>query len=409
VRISKISGIGLEVTQTNRYCLILGLHGKIFTVAWLQTGRPIGDLCSSYSTLPTEGELRGTPIVPLDILYMYREWKYSSTVASMLRANDHLHPDVSSAALSHAINNVMSHYLASDIAAIPLPEEYFSITIVHDGVPKHSATIEDFLYKQLPEILRVTTLQAYIYPLHSIESEKSVVQGSELSVEHSNFYQEMESIAEDFGFSITFRPGTDGICAIFDKIDPKFGIDSNWTSEALFRDLREVAARTQRGVGEGVDIGEGCYFYFEEDLKAFPWTELGGGDQAELRMIEALRYQEDVFFDRDQEDWDFAYNFEEPDYTGPIQPEEPYEEEEERATQDPYFPWDSFKYDSFSDLTDALEYCLDEGIELPAEVTCDVSHDTNVKFTKMDDGAYKLVFERSLFNGSSVSSLPIYC
>ena len=52
--------------------------------AFEETGKPIGDLGASYSTLATEGVLQGVPIVPVDLMQPYRENQlaYASHVES---------------------------------------------------------------------------------------------------------------------------------------------------------------------------------------------------------------------------------------------------------------------------------------------------------------------------------------
>ena len=149
--------------------------------------KPIGDLGASTSTFAAECALRGIPCVPIDLQVSFEMSDYRSIVREgMNKLRDHYcgirewpvgfeHTEIIARhqwdiRCNEAISQAQGCYLRADIAHIPLPDRCFSVTIVNDAVPKHSATFEAFLQEQLPEILRVTEQRAVIFPLAIFKS-----------------------------------------------------------------------------------------------------------------------------------------------------------------------------------------------------------------------------------------------
>ena len=151
--------------------------------AFEATRKPIGDLGACFSTLGLEGLLRGIDIVPVDVTLLARSKQYLSGIIggfeevlpyyrgqvefpagfepSRLISQREFAPEK---LLQHG-DRVLQSALVTDIAEMQVPDRAFSITIAHESVPKHSATKEEFLHRQLPQILRVTELEARIFPL----------------------------------------------------------------------------------------------------------------------------------------------------------------------------------------------------------------------------------------------------
>lgn len=133
---------------------------KIYT----RTRKPIGDLGSSFSTLPAEGELRGINILPIDIMHKLNESRYQFLIEKSFQ-NRVLSEHYNKGELKTVIQKVMDKYIIADLAKIPLADRSLSIAIAHDSLPKHSISFQTFLDKQLPEILRVTDQIVYMYPM----------------------------------------------------------------------------------------------------------------------------------------------------------------------------------------------------------------------------------------------------
>lgn len=152
--------------------------------------KPIGDLGSSFSTIPVEGELRGIDILPIDIMHASNKGRYRGILEKDFqygtlkevykkrgayegRLPDEIQKTMGTDAplenyredVEAAIKKVMDKYIVADLASIPLKDRALCVSIVSDSIPKHSPDLKTFLEKQLPEVLRVTDQVAYVYPM----------------------------------------------------------------------------------------------------------------------------------------------------------------------------------------------------------------------------------------------------
>lgn len=152
----------------------LNLDWQQLSEIYESSKKPIGDLGSSFSTLSVEGELRGINILPIDIMHGYNRSRYRGILERRFQQGlDGVYKKQSDGEsrknylnrVEAAIQKVMNKCIIADLAKIPLKDRSLSMTIAHDSLPKHSLDLKTFLEKQLPEILRVTDLVAYIYPM----------------------------------------------------------------------------------------------------------------------------------------------------------------------------------------------------------------------------------------------------
>ncbi|OGF02895.1 MAG: hypothetical protein A3J07_01455 [Candidatus Doudnabacteria bacterium RIFCSPLOWO2_02_FULL_49_13] len=164
----------------------LNLDWKQVEKTFRESKKPIGDLGSSFSSLPVEGELRGIDIVSVDLMHEYNRDRYefhlgntfsrgavkdlyishpSVIVPGAMEPNERIERDHYEESVGKAVKEAQDKMIVADIARLPLKDRSLSITILHDTLPKHSPDLKTFLEKQLPEILRVTDQTAYIYPM----------------------------------------------------------------------------------------------------------------------------------------------------------------------------------------------------------------------------------------------------
>lgn len=167
----------------------LNLNWKQVEKIFRESKKPIGDLGSSFSPLPVEGELRGIDIISIDLMHEYNKDRYVSHLFKIFRRgavknlyisgfrapeiwepNERIESDRYEDRVENAIKKVQERMIVADIAHIPLSDRDLSIAILHDTLPKHSPNLQTFLEKQLPEILRVTDQAAYIYPISMYET-----------------------------------------------------------------------------------------------------------------------------------------------------------------------------------------------------------------------------------------------
>lgn len=152
--------------------------------------KPIGDLGSSFSTIPAEGELRGINILPIDIMHESNKSRYQGILEKDFQYGalkevykkrgyyERQIPEETQKTMGTetplenyeegvetAIKKVIDKYILADFANIPLKDRALCVSIVSDSIPKHSPDLKTFLEKQLPEVLRVTDQVAYIYPI----------------------------------------------------------------------------------------------------------------------------------------------------------------------------------------------------------------------------------------------------
>lgn len=169
----------------------LNLDWQQLSEIYKKSKKPIGDLGSSFSTIPVEGELRNINIIPIDIMHEANKSRYAAIVEKNFqytplndiykkrgyyegkqfsneiqktmgtdKPSENYLDDVRA-----AIKNVMDKYIVADLAYIPLKDRALCVSIVSDSIPKHSPDFQKFLEKQLPEVLRITDQFAYIYPM----------------------------------------------------------------------------------------------------------------------------------------------------------------------------------------------------------------------------------------------------
>lgn len=153
----------------------LNLDWQQLSKIYENSKKPIGDLGSSFSTLSTEGELRGINILPIDIMHEANKSRYRGILEKRFQYADlrDVYQKKSEGesnknyleCVEAAIQKVMDKCIVADLAEIPLKDRSLSIAIVYDSLPKHSPDLKTFLEKQFPEILRVTDQVAYIYPM----------------------------------------------------------------------------------------------------------------------------------------------------------------------------------------------------------------------------------------------------
>lgn len=158
-----------------------GITWNILQDVAFSTGKPVADCGSAYSTVAVEAHLRGIDVVPIDVMWpdyredfcgVVQEQMYKTEMVREFTGDLHfgIKPEYDLSKtyfvdLEQAIKAVKVKYLHADLAKIPRSDRFFSVCLVHDTVPKHSADVEEFLGEQLPELLRVTDQAVYIYPM----------------------------------------------------------------------------------------------------------------------------------------------------------------------------------------------------------------------------------------------------
>lgn len=200
---------------------------------------PIGDLGASFSTFPIECDLRGIQVIPVDLHHEVDRPRYAPVVSKKMYSlevfDDTVTPMVGGkkgvdklvtilkegwryrGKIKKSIDNILKRYLIADLSHIPLTDRSLSISIVSNVVPKYSFSVEDFLERQLPEILRVTNQSAYIWPL-------AVYKENEVKDKQPRNYQRILSIPDDEKILEKVRQ-------IASDLGFKFKLESNYTKD----------------------------------------------------------------------------------------------------------------------------------------------------------------------------------
>jgi len=217
-----------------------------------ESGKPIADLGSSFSSLPTEGVLRGIEIIPVDLAYKYEKIRrsypedvfvhtayYNKRYKMVSEETWRMQKDarrekwetespVSSNDLWKAVQAASAKCVAADANQLPFGDRSLSMVIAQDSVPKHSPDLNTFLSKQLPETLRVTDRAVHLYPLaiyktvlKTFTPESGDIQAiragrpvsRDVLEETLAIYKDPEAlarvteVAERFGFSFALKTG----------------------------------------------------------------------------------------------------------------------------------------------------------------------------------------------------------
>lgn len=198
---------------------------------YAKTGKPIGDLGASFSTLPVEGELQGVKVYPVDIMHMQGRDRYEGILeARMINArmgdayagkvvgldangspfkitNSPLTGRDYGVKVYDAIEKAKANYIVADLEKIPVTDNFFSVTVLHDSLPKHSQDWDTFIQEQLPEILRVTDSAAHIYPMGIYKTEDRELIESDPLFDNFAVLEKITAIASSQGFNFSLRPG----------------------------------------------------------------------------------------------------------------------------------------------------------------------------------------------------------
>ncbi len=168
----------------------LGLSWATLAALRSTCPNPIGDFGAAFSSFAVEGALRQIGIVPVDIHAPPALDRYAQQIEFSLRPVVGVYGGVRSlgsefdagvtiarsaqqleSRLSAAVSQVHAQYVHADIAQLPFEDRFFSLSVAHHSVPKHSGSLDAFLKFQLPELLRVTAQQLRIVPLALYETE----------------------------------------------------------------------------------------------------------------------------------------------------------------------------------------------------------------------------------------------
>jgi hypothetical protein len=193
--------------------------------AFKESGKPIADLGASFSTLPVEGELQGVKIYPVDIMHMQGRKRYEH-ILSMRMFNARMCNAYTGRLLGFdkygnerrmtknpikgmeydrkvydGIEKAKANYIVADLSKIPLADGFFSITIAHDSLPKHSKDWDAFITEQLPEILRVTNSTAYVFPMGIYKTEDRDLVEQDALFNNSDALKRIQNVAASHGFT----------------------------------------------------------------------------------------------------------------------------------------------------------------------------------------------------------------
>lgn len=215
-----------------------------------KSGKPVGDLGASFSTLPVEGELQGVKAYPVDIMHMQARDTYE-TILELRMINalmTHAYEGkavgldqrgspytIVDAPIKHgtydarvydAIAKAKANYIVADLTRIPVRDRFFSTTILHDSLPKHSKDWDIFIAEQLPEILRVTDQTARIYPMSIYKTELRELEESDPLFNNQEMMEKIKKAAAAHGFTFNLRPGSHyvGQGRLLTEQDPRCGI-----------------------------------------------------------------------------------------------------------------------------------------------------------------------------------------
>lgn len=234
----------------------LNLDWEQLSKIYKKSGKPIGDLGSSFSTIPVEGELRGIDILPIDIMHEANKSRYQGIMEENFQYGvlDRVYdkqrwytsklPDETQKTMGTdkplenywegvraAIQKVMDKFIVADLSNIPLKDRSLSVTIASDSIPKHSSDLKTFLEKQLPEILRVTDQVAYIYPMSIY---KVILWKEKYNLETGEDYWKKAS---------NFTPKEEKEEKLFAQMNPEEEISEEETleeSHALYKDPESI-------------------------------------------------------------------------------------------------------------------------------------------------------------------------
>ncbi|MCO6430499.1 MAG: hypothetical protein J5J00_06530 [Deltaproteobacteria bacterium] len=225
-----------------------------------QSGKPALDLGADFSTLSAEGFVRGIEIVPLDImLHANREIYVEQTrrageMFSLERYYAGSVPfprgmDADGFTMNEADWNTAFHLgarealkkgICCDAARIPRADRSFSCVIANDSIPKHSPTADEFVLRQLPEVLRVTDHSAYFLPFSRYvtawEESTPVMFKEESFAASAILMQRIEETAWRYGFSFTLVDAA----PLYRPLMPGEYTEEN-TQVGVFRRLPEAA------------------------------------------------------------------------------------------------------------------------------------------------------------------------
>ena len=209
----------------------LNLNWREVKQIYKKTGKPIGDLGASFSTLPVEGELQGVKIYPVDIMHMQGRDRYESILEMRMinarmgdaykgkfvgldnNGNPFKLTDLPitsedyAAKVYGAIEKAKANYVVADLSKISVADNFFSLTILHDSLPKHSTNWNTFIDQQLPEILRVTGSAAHIYPMGIYKTEDRELVESDPLFENPEVLEKIKMTAKVHGFNFNLRQG----------------------------------------------------------------------------------------------------------------------------------------------------------------------------------------------------------
>jgi hypothetical protein len=168
----------------------LGLSWATLSALRSTCPNPIGDFGAAFSSFAVEGALRQIGIVPVDIHAPPVLDRYTEQMEFSLRPVVGVYGGVRSlghefdsgvtvsrlpheleSRISRAVEQTHARYVHADIAHLPFEDRFFSLSVAHHSVPKHSGSLDTFLKYQLPELLRVTAQELRIVPLALYETE----------------------------------------------------------------------------------------------------------------------------------------------------------------------------------------------------------------------------------------------
>lgn len=288
----------------------LGLSWEHLLASHKDTGLPIADIGSGFSSFPAEAYLKGIPVIPIDVMYPHRVSSYGSQVWNKLCEvrNCDSSFTYSDTEMNDALSIIEKRLLACTVDDIPLPSQTFSVTVAHDCVPKHSSNLCDFIEYQLPGILEVTYESAHIYPLEMHQA----VSGGDLElvrdlVKDKEAYSLIKKTADENGFDFHIEEimdkGVSRYCGIFTRRHLTKELPSYSTDEILRQ--TEGMAWSEDNINSVRDSQ--TFTFSMEEHQDVPMSEWGGADITDYNnaMLEKAQYE--------QEEWDRRYEEDEKD------------------------------------------------------------------------------------------------
>lgn len=186
-----------------------------FQITWEQIeiiqkrySRPIADVGCGFSPFAVQAHLRGIAVTPIDIMQPF--WgslltgEYRENVLKELQASrDPLVRYGDPEEVRSALDQISLRFMARDLVDLGEPPQAFAMMLLHDVVPKHAVSLDDFASRQLPALLRATAGSLYIYPFGMYEIDGSLLRERRTFQDEPTTLERFGQIALDNGFRLS--------------------------------------------------------------------------------------------------------------------------------------------------------------------------------------------------------------